>query len=69
MRLYSESDANHIRLIRRLRNSGMGLQRIEVVLNPKDDGDCKAKVKHTIKVLNIEADNTRKHITTLEHQN
>lgn len=68
MRLYSESDINRIRLIRRLRNTGMSLKQIEVVLNPKDDGDRKAKVEYTIKVLNIEADNTRKRIAALEYQ-
>lgn len=68
MSLYSQSDINRIRLIRRLKNTGMNLGQIETVLNPNGEGDRKAKVEHTLKVLSLEAENARKRISELQQQ-
>ena len=68
MSLYSQSDINRIRFIRRLKNTGINLEQIEAILNPGSEGDRKAKVEHTLKVLGLEAENARKRITELEQQ-
>ena len=68
MRLYSQSDVNRVKLIRRLRNTGMNLEQIKAVLNPDNDSDRKAKVEHTLKVLTLEAENARRRIIELKQQ-
>ena len=68
MRLYSQNDVNRIRLIRRLKNTGMNLEQIQAILSPDGRSDRKAKVEHTLKVLSLEAENARKRIVELKQQ-
>ena len=68
MRLYSASDIERIKLIRRLRNTGMRLEEIKDILHADRTSDRKSKVEHTLKVLSLEAENARKRIAELEKQ-
>jgi MerR family Zn(II)-responsive transcriptional regulator of zntA len=68
MSLYSASDVERIKLIRRLRNTGMRLEEIKDILHTDRTSDRKSKVEHTLKVLSIEAENAKKRIIELEKQ-
>ena len=68
MSLYSASDVERIKLIRRLRNTGMRLKEIKDVLHPDSTSDRRSRVEHTLKVLSLEAENARKRIAELEKQ-
>lgn len=69
MSLYSTSDVNRVRFIRRLKNAGMSLDEISALLNSGTKGDTKARAIRTLEVLKKEASNTRQRIAELERQN
>ena len=68
MSLYSDSDVNRVKFIRRLKNAGMSLKQITTLLDFDSQGDTRAKVFHTLEVLKKEALSTRQRIADLEHQ-
>lgn len=68
-RLYSDIDVNRLKLIRRLRNTGMSVKKIGNILHTDGLKDRESVAKHTLEILEIEAENTRKSISLLEQQN
>ncbi|AQX75212.1 MerR family transcriptional regulator [Dehalococcoides mccartyi] len=68
MSLYSQKDVNRVKLIRRLKDTGMSLNRILDILDAGGETDRKAKAEHTLKVLKLEAENAASRIAELERQ-
>ncbi|MEQ4487252.1 MAG: MerR family transcriptional regulator [Dehalococcoides mccartyi] len=68
MSLYSQKDVNRVKLIRRLKDSGMSLNRILDILNADGEEDRKARAEHTLKVLKLEVENAASLIAELERQ-
>jgi MerR family Zn(II)-responsive transcriptional regulator of zntA len=68
MSLYSANDVERIKLIRRLRNTGMRLEDIKDILHADKISDRQSRVRHTLKVLSLEAEKARKRIAELEGQ-
>ena len=68
MSLYSANDVERIKLIRRLRNTGMRLEDIKDILHADNTSDLQSRVQHTLKVLSLEAEKARKRIAELEEQ-
>ena len=66
--LYSKVDIERVKLVKRLRNTGMSLVQILELFETDTENDYKNKVQHTLKVLNIEAENARKRMEELKQQ-
>jgi len=68
MRLYSQSDVNRVKLIRRFRNTGMNLEQIKALLSSENSNGGRAKAEHTLEVLGLEAENAHKRMVELRRQ-
>ncbi|MEN8614250.1 MerR family transcriptional regulator [Dehalogenimonas sp. THU2] len=67
MRLYDSRDISRIKLIRRLRNVGLDLDEIKGTLSDRESNH-RERVEHTIEVLKLEAELSRRRIAELQQE-
>lgn len=71
MRLYDDRDVSRIKLIRRLRNVGLDLDEIKgALVNTGGDNDAtrRSRIEHTLAVLRLEAERSRKRMAELQRE-